>query len=107
LFLDHDRAWATVGQALSRAEMSVTDEDRTEGKYYVSVTEEFLAGEEKKGFFRKMFSLGRGKKAEDLQIQLQRSNESTFAVSILNEQAEPADRDLSQQLLIMIREFAS
>jgi outer membrane protein assembly factor BamC len=107
LYLDGDRAWATQGQALTRAQMSVTDEDRTEGKYYISVTEEFLAGEEKKGFFGRMFSFGGSDKAEDLQIHLQRSTESTFTVSVLDAQAEPAERELSQQLLIMIREFAS
>jgi len=107
LFLDRERAWAALGQALKRAEMNVTDQNRTEGRYYVNVTETFLAGEQKKGFFRKMFSFGRGDKGEDLQIHMQRSSETTFAVSILNEQAEPANRDLSQQLLIMIREFAS
>ncbi|MFP6836629.1 MAG: outer membrane protein assembly factor BamC [Pseudomonadales bacterium] len=107
LFLDQDRAWAALGQALDRAEMNVTDQDRSEGLYYVNVTESFLAGEQKKGFFGRMFSFGRGGSGEDLQIHLQRDDARTFAVSILNDQAEPANRDLSQQLLIMIREFAS
>lgn len=107
LFLDDERAWAALGQALIRAEMNVTDQNREEGKYYVNVTEDFLAGERKKGFFRNMFSFGGGDKGEDLQIRVQRSSDTTFAVSILNELSEPADRALSQQLLIMIREFAS
>ena len=107
LFLDQDRAWASLGQALNRAQMNVTDQDRSEGRYYVNVTESFLAGEQKKGFFRRMFSFGSGDSSEDLQIHLQRNDLRTFGVSILNDQAEPADRDISQQLLIMIREFAS
>ncbi|MDH3641372.1 MAG: outer membrane protein assembly factor BamC [Gammaproteobacteria bacterium] len=108
LFLDRERAWAALGQALNRAEMNVTDQDQTEGSYFVSITEEFLAGEEKKGFFGRMFSFGGGKKkAEDLQIRMERSDARTFSVSVLDNQAQPADRDLSQQLLIMIREFAS
>jgi outer membrane protein assembly factor BamC len=106
-FLDPARAWAALGQALNRAEMDVTNQDRSEGKYYINVTEAFLAGEQKKGFFSKMFSFGRDGEAEDLQIQLQRTNDTTFTVTVLNDQAEPADRELSQQLLVMIREFAS
>jgi outer membrane protein assembly factor BamC len=107
LYLDSERAWAALGQALTRAEMNVIDQDRTEGKYYVNVTEAFLAGEQKKGFFRKMFSFGRGNKGQDLQISLQPNSNEEFAVSILNDKSQPADRELSQQLLIMIREFAS
>jgi len=107
LFLDRERAWAALGQALNRAQMNVTDQDQTEGTYYVSITEAFLAGEQKKGFFGRMFSFGRKKKSEDLQIRMERSDARTFSVSVLDDQARPADRDLSQQLLVMIREFAS
>jgi len=107
IYLDDERAWATLGQALIRAEMNVTDQSREEGKYYVNVTKAFLAGEEKKGFFRKLFSFGRGDRGQNLQIYLQPSGASAFAVTILDDKARPADRDLSQQLLLMIREFAS
>jgi outer membrane protein assembly factor BamC len=105
-YLDFERAWATIGQALKRAEMNITDEDRTEGKYYVNVTERVLAGEDEEGFFGRMFSFG-GEEGQDLQILLARSDANAFAVSVLDDQAQPVDRELSQQLLIMILEFSS
>jgi outer membrane protein assembly factor BamC len=107
LYLDYERAWAALGQAIARAEMDVTDQSRDEGTYYVNITEAFLAGEEKKGFFGRMFSFGGGEEAKELQIQMERSGEEIYAVSVLDENAAPVDRELGQQLLIMIREFAS
>jgi outer membrane protein assembly factor BamC len=108
LYLDQDRAWAAVGQALVRAEVDVTDQDRDVGKYYVKISDSFLAGE-KKGFFKRLFSggSGKGKTADNLQIALERSNPTTFSVFILDEKARHIDRELSQELLVMIREFAS
>ena len=43
LHLDYDRAWATVGQALARAELDVTDLNRSTGLFYVQVSEAQLA----------------------------------------------------------------
>ena len=109
LYLDPDRAWAAVGQALARAEVDVTDQDRTEGKYYVKVSDSFLVGEKKKGFFRRIFSGGgkKNKKADDLQISLRPSDATTYSVVILDKDARHIDREFSQELLVMIREFAS
>ena len=108
LYLDKDRAWAAVGQALARAEVDVTDQDRNAGKYYVRISDSFLAGE-KKGFFRRLFSGGGSKKnkADKLQIAVEQSDPATYAVFILDEDARHIDRELSQELLVMIREFAS
>ena len=85
----------------------ITDQNRDEGTYYVNITEAFLAGEEKKGFFGRMFSFGGGEDAKELQIQMERSGEEIYSVSVLDANAAPVDRELGQQLLIMIREFAS
>ena len=38
---------------------------------------------------------------------MQRSDDSTYAVFVLDEKARHIDRELSQELLVMIREFAS
>ncbi len=107
LYLDYERAWAALGQAIARAEMDVSDQNRDEGTYYVNITEAFLAGEEKKGFFGRMFSFGGGEDAKELQIRMERSGEEIYSVSVLDANAAPVDRELGQQLLIMIREFAS
>ncbi|MBH79419.1 MAG: hypothetical protein CMQ49_02775 [Gammaproteobacteria bacterium] len=109
LYLDSERAWAAIGQALNRAEVDVTNQDRGEGKYYVVISDSFLAGE-RRGFFKRLFS-GRGKNkkktADNLQVALSQSDERTFSVVILDENARHIDRELSQELLTMIREFAS
>lgn len=46
LRLDFDRAWATVGQALSRAEIEVVDIDRNAGTYYLELRESDLDRDE-------------------------------------------------------------
>lgn len=111
LYLDPERAWAAVGQALNRAEVDVTDQDRTAGKYFVKISDSFLVGgERKRGFFRRIFGGGgkRKSKADDnLQIAVEPAADRGYAVYILDENARHIDREYSQELLVMIREFAS
>ena len=51
LRLDRDRAWATVGQALTRAEVPVEDQDQLEGVYFVRIVPEAVLTGEEKGWF--------------------------------------------------------
>ena len=111
LYLDTERAWAAVGQALNRAEVEVTNEDRAAGKYFVTISDSFLVGgERKRGFFRRIFGGGKrkGKADDNLQIAMEPADEDAgFAVYILDENDRHIDREYSQELLVMIREFAS
>ncbi len=104
LRLDFDRAWATVGQALNRAEVEVENMDQMEGTYYVTIPHQVLTGE-KSGWLGGL--LGRGKKGHELQLHLEKVGDSVYHVSVTGKEAEPVSRELGQEVLTMIREFAS
>ncbi len=104
LRLDRERAWATVGQALTRAEVPVEDQDQLQGVYFVRVPENVLTGEEK-GWFSGI--LGRGNKGYELQLHLNEIDDSVYHVSVTDEDEKPVDREFGQEVLTMIREFAS
>jgi outer membrane protein assembly factor BamC len=104
LRLDYDRAWATVGQALNRAEVEVENLDQVEGVYYVRIPETVLTGEEK-GWLGGL--LNRGKGNHELQLHVREAGEMVYHVNVLNERAAPVDREFGQEVLTMLREFAS
>ncbi len=99
--LDFDRAWATVNQALSKAELNITDVNREKGILYLRVSEADLRGEEA-GFFTRWFS------SEDhhpLQLRLQGAD-VRYALMV---DAEPGDElppAFPEQLLTLIRNHA-
>lgn len=104
LRIDRERAWATVGQALTRAEVLVEAQDEIEGVYRVRIPEEVLTGEEK-GWFSGMFN--RGKAGHELQLHLQQAGANVYHVSVTDEDAAPVDREFGQEVLIMLREYSS
>ncbi|MBQ74503.1 MAG: hypothetical protein CMQ20_05685 [Gammaproteobacteria bacterium] len=56
--LDFNRAWATVGNALENARVSIEDLDRTSANYYVYYSSEHSPDP---GFFKRVFSRGKKK----------------------------------------------
>lgn len=104
LKLDKERAWATVGQALSRAEVEVTDLNEADGVYHVSILDATLTGEQR-GWLSGLF--GRGKSKYELQLHLSETATSLYQVSVRDKDAAPMDRDFSQQVLAMLREYSS
>lgn len=104
LRVDYDRAWATLGQALTRAEVEVENLDQVEGVYYVNIPDQVLTGEEK-GWLGGL--LGRGKKGHELQLHVEEAGDAVYHVSVTDDRAEPVDREFGQEVLTMIREFAS
>jgi uncharacterized lipoprotein len=104
LRLDRERAWATVGQALTRADVEVENQDQVEGVYYVRIPEEVLTGEEK-GWLSGVLSRGKG--GYDLQLHLQQVGDLVYHVSVTDGDAAPVDREFGQEVLTMVREFSS
>jgi uncharacterized lipoprotein len=104
LRLDRERAWATVGQALTRAEVDVENQDQVQGVYYVRIPDQVLTGEEK-GWLSGLF--GRGKGGHDLQLHLDQVADSVYHVSVTDQDDAPVDREFGQEVLIMLREFSS
>ncbi len=108
LNLDFERAWATVGQALSNAQVSVGDSDEQAAHYRITVTEQTFTGEEK-GFFKRLFSFGDD--GRELIISLSPAGsaaDTAYWVQVLptEDQSEAVPRELAQDVLVLIREYA-
>ena len=109
LYLDYERAWATVGQALDNAEVEVTSLDRDRGTFLVTMDDSVFTGEETGGGFlcRFTFSCDRSE-AYDFRIQMQAREDDVFAVSVLQAaDDQPAEAGIAQQVLVLLREYAS
>ena len=102
MFLDFERAWATVGQALDNADVDVTEVDEDRGDFRISLQESEFTGE-KKGFFGRMFG---GKDIHNLRLHVS-PNDSGVGVTVTSEGKQALNEDLSQQVLLLIREFAT
>lgn len=107
LVLDYERAWATVGQSLSRASIDIVDTDERAGIYTISVPEDLNVEAAEPGFVRRMFSFGRGDNMRDLQLKLEAGSEGTYELTALDSSGKRLDREFGQQVLVLLREYAS
>ena len=107
LFLDYERAWATLAQSLGSAQVEVVDANKDDGRYEVKLEESVFGGDHSKGFFcRITFSCNKNE-IYDLFLQLDEQSENTFDVSVLlAEDGQPLDADIAQQVLVLIREYS-
>lgn len=111
LNLDFERAWATVGQALANAEVQVDATDEEAASYRVLITEATFTGEEK-GFFGRMFSFGSdGQRLLVKLLPVTRADAAAdgaywVQVAAPEDADEPVSRELAQELLVLIREYA-
>ncbi|MEQ8485886.1 MAG: outer membrane protein assembly factor BamC [Pseudomonadales bacterium] len=106
LRLDRERAWATVGQSLNRADIDVADADEATGVYRITVPEDLDMEAEERGFFRRLFSFG-GRDTRDLQLRLTPADNGDFLLTALADDGSAIDREFGQQVLVLIREYAS
>ena len=103
LNVDFDRAWAVVQQALQRAEVEIGDTRRSDGLLQVRITKDVLGGERRSLLSRFWPS---GEEAQLLDIRIDASEE-TQIVQVFERDGQPAPGEISQQILVMLREFAS
>ncbi len=110
LYLDYERAWATLGQALANANVDVNDLSRQTGTFDVTLTDAVFSGEEDEGpgfFCRLTFSCDRDE-VYDLRIQVRDIEQQHFEVSVLEaDGSRRADPELAQQVLVLIREYSA
>lgn len=108
LYLDYQRAWATLGQAFNNAEIEVRTLDEAVGMYAISIPQSTLVGEETDGFFCRLTFSCTDDDVYDVQVQILARDQKTFDVSILEDGGQSAlDPDLAQQVLVLIREYAT
>ena len=109
LYLDYERAWATLGQALDNAEIEITNLDREAGVFFVVVPSSLLTGEEGSGFFcRFTFSCDANDASYNLSLQIYNAQDQEFDISVQDGQTRGRiDPDLAQQILVIIRDFAT
>jgi len=103
LNLDFDRAWATVNQALHEANLDVTDVDRSAGVFYVTVTDQMLNQEEKPSIWTRWF---RSEHKRNVTI-LMEPKPPGFDLTVFDDNGQRTAADVAEQILIMIREFAT
>lgn len=104
--LDYDRAWATVASALDNAGIPVLESEAADGIYQVRFDESQFRGEEP-GWFRRTFSFRRRDGGEPLQLRLEPAADG-FDLRVLTAEGRDAvSRDQAEQLLAIVREFAS
>ncbi len=106
LKLDRARAWATIGQALSRAKIEVRDSDEQKGVYQISLRSDLNVERGKRGFFGRLLTFG-GDGLKNIQLDMKPAQGDGFAVAALNGEGKPLDREFAQDVLVLIREYAS
>lgn len=106
LRLDRERAWATLGQALSRAKIDIRDSDEKSGVYHISLPADLNVQRGKRSLIGRLLTFG-GDGLRDVQLDLEPADGDGFAVAALDDDGQPLERDFAQEVLVLIREYAS
>ena len=111
LYLDSERTWATLDQALDAATVDVVELDRVAGTCLIRIPDTAFTGPvmERRGFFGRLnpFSGKRGGDSiSEVMLRIEREEERSFAVSVHGVNGEPVSHDFRQDVLVLIREYA-
>lgn len=108
LYLDYERAWATLGQALDNAEVEILNLDRETGLFAVNIPGSVFTGDDDgPGFLCRLTFSCDDDEALDVQIKVQ-GDKQDYRVSILEADSDkPLDAEIAQQVLVLIREYAA
>ena len=111
LFVDFNRAWATVQKALENAEFDVLSEEARDGYFEVQVAEEVLR-KKQKNFFLRLIRLGNegtNQYPSTVRIHIEKSEDTDDlnTVRLANVEEEvPLPIDFARELLFILREHA-
>ncbi len=110
-FLDKKRTVASLTQSLRNAGVILNAEDADAGRFDISIPSEVLTGKSGRGFFcRVTFSCGsRGETEVTLLMSEAVSTEKgdAYKIYVLQDGQLMSDVDRAQQILVLIREFAT
>ncbi len=104
LALEFNRAWAMINQALTEAAVPVTDVDRSAGVVYAEVTKKIL-NQEGDGWFLTRW-LTRDEKKRPVEIRMV-DVDGSYQVRVFDAKGAPLPADTAEQLLLLIREYAT
>ena len=105
LGLPFNRAWASVGQALNKAEFNVLDLDRSSGKYYVSYQPD--VEQEKPGFFARLFGAESQQANKEDYLLIVSDLGETVEIKIAGMDAQAIDSKKARSLLERIKGYLS
>lgn len=102
---DFNRTWAAVGDALGRADILVTDLDRSSGVYYVDLDQTASSQQEEPGFFGRLFGRDAPEEVTGRPLQVRLTQVSNgVQVTVERSIEAAAEGDEAQSLLTRIRD---
>lgn len=101
LKIGFDRAWATVDGALQRSDMDVVSTDRDSATFQAVVL-----SQRRPGFFARVLSRNDGSEDAEVTISLHQGADGVV-VEVRDDGGRPVPRDLAEQVLVTLREFAA
>ena len=108
LYLDYERAWATLGQALDNADVEIRALDQATGVLNITIPEEVLVGERDRTFLCRITFSCDNDDVQDVQLQIIAIENKVFEVVVAAESGQgEIDQDIAQQVLVMIREYST
>ncbi len=105
LNLPFDRAWASIGQALKKADYNVMDLDRSKGLYFVSFQPEIIA--EKPGFFARLFGADVPEQVKEDYIFDVVNSEQGVRIQVSDSAQAKLDSSAARALLERLKGFLS
>ena len=111
LILPFNRAWASVGRALSKAGYEIDDLDRSQRLYYLHYLERD-DDDDKPGFFARLFSWGGGDdeqtdKGIAYYVRMEVQAEDTVLIRIERQSGNPMEKGEEEKLLKLIKRHLS
>ncbi len=103
LRVSFERAWATVTQALERAEIDVLEEDMAQGVCWIRYP---MAGEGG-GWLQRIVPGGGDASDARLALRVERESERTVLIHVERPDGSPIAAELAQELLVTVRQFAA
>jgi outer membrane protein assembly factor BamC len=103
------RAWASVGNALTKAHFKVDDLNRSERAYYIQAIENLDKDGEKQGFFASLFTRSKDEQTagENYLLTVKEQGTNSVYISIQQPNGEALEKTDAERLLKLIKRHIS
>ncbi|MFT5603473.1 MAG: outer membrane protein assembly factor BamC [Paracoccaceae bacterium] len=102
LLLPFDRAWASLANAIEKSGFVIDDRNRTEGRYWISVTKE---GSESQWFRR--FVKDMDTDSESFIVEMKAQTDAEMHITVLPQEARDDSKEVLERVLKQIKGFIS